>query len=306
MKRLFLFILFIIISVVGSVVFFVYNLKPVSADTSIKNLVINQGDGIKTISLQLQNNHLIRNPYVFIAAAYLSGLDTRLQAGLFKLSPSLSTTEIITKLSQGGNHDYWLKIIEGQRLAELSIRFDNSLEGYLFPDSYLIPSDYQTTQIYQEIIKKNFDRKINEAKIDATNTKMSESEIITLASLLEREGRTLKTRQTIAGILLNRLSINMALQVDATIQYARDSQLSTKDFWQPVNKSDLTIKSEYNTYLNPGLPPGPICNPGYDALYAAYHPIDSDYLYYITGTDNQMHYATTLTDHNSNIAKYLK
>lgn len=306
MKRIFLFILFVFILLIGSGLLFIYNLAPVSTDNSIKNLVINQGDGIKTISLQLEKNNLIRSSFVFIATAYFSGLDKHLQAGLFKLSPSLGTTEIITKLSQGGNHDYWLKIIEGQRLAELSIHFDDSLEGYLFPDSYLVPQDYEPSQIYLDIIKKNFDQKIAEAKVNATNTKMSDDKIVILASLLEREGRTLKTKQTIAGILLNRLSINMALQLDATIQYARDSKLATTDYWAPVKKKDLSFKSEFNTYLHPGLPPAPICNPGYDALYAAYHPVDSNYLYYITGTDNQMHYATTLSDHNSNIAKYLK
>ena len=98
----------------------------------------------------------------------------------------------------------------------------------------------------------------------------------------------------------------MALQLDTTVEYARDSHLSTKIFWQPASATDVHIISIYNTYLHPGLPPGPICNPGSDSLYAAFHPTASDYLYYLTGNDNLMHYAITLKEHNSNIAKYLK
>jgi len=106
--------------------------------------------------------------------------------------------------------------------------------------------------------------------------------------------------------LLNRLSINMALQVDATVQYARDSQIPhPKVFWQPITKKDLNIDSPFNTYKYPGLPPQAICNPGYDSLYAVFHPIKSDYLYYLTGKDNKMHYAKTLHQHHANIAKYL-
>ena len=146
---------------------------------------------------------------------------------------------------------------------------------------------------------------ISEAKINSS-TSLTDTQIIILASILEREARTLETKQHIAGILLNRLSINMALQIDATIQYARDSRIKPKVYWTPVTSADLEIKSPYNTYHNPGLPPGPICNPGYESIYAAFHPINSDYMYYITGHDNQMHYAKTFAEHTANIAKYLK
>jgi UPF0755 protein len=238
---------------------------------------------------------------------YHAGLDGKLQAGLFKLAPSLTTPEIIAKLSKGGSQDYWFKVIEGQRTAELSIKFDSALEGYIFPDSYLIPQDYQAPQIYTDIIKKNFDQKFAGAKTGATNTQLTDDQIVILASILEREARTLPSKQMVAGILLNRLKIGMALQLDTTVEYARDSQLPhPATYWQPATSTDTHIISLYNTYLHPGLPPGPICNPGADSLYAAFHPTSSDYLYYLTGNDNQMHYALTLKDHNSNIAKYLK
>jgi len=285
-------------------IFFNFLSSPFSTDTTEKDFVVNQGEGAGLIATRLAKNKLIRNNYVFLINSHLLGLNNNLKAGSFKLSPSMSSSEIAVKLSTGGNQDYWLKIIEGQRIAELTEQFDITLEGYIFPDSYLIPRDYTQNQILS-VIKKNFDKKFAQAKLDSSSS-LTDSQIIILASILEREARTLDSKQHIAGILLNRLSINMALQIDATIQYARDSRIKPKVYWTPVTSADLEIKSLYNTYHNPGLPPGPICNPGFDSLYAALHPIESDYVYYITGHDNQMHYAKTFAEHTANIAKYLK
>jgi UPF0755 protein len=98
----------------------------------------------------------------------------------------------------------------------------------------------------------------------------------------------------------------MALQVDATVQYARDSQSKPEKYWSPLSSSNLQIKSAYNTYQNPGLPPAPICNPGADSINAALNPTASDYIFYITGNDGQMYYAKTLSQHNQNIANHLR
>jgi UPF0755 protein len=98
----------------------------------------------------------------------------------------------------------------------------------------------------------------------------------------------------------------MPIQSDVTVQYARDSKRKPVKYWEDLAAADISIISPFNTYKNRGLPPSPICNPGYDSIYAAFHPTESDYIYYLTGNDNQMHYATTLEEHNTNIAKYLK
>lgn len=295
----------LLLAAVSGFLFWYYQL-PVSPDTTVRSFVINQGESVNTIAQRLADNNLIRNQYVFMIVAREFGLSRQLRAGGFKLSASESTSEIINVLAKGGSTDYWLKIIEGQRILQLPVRFDDSLEGYIYPDSYLIPQDYQPPQIYSDIIKKNFDTKFTQAKVDVTNTQMSDVDIVTLASILEREARTLPSKQMVAGILLNRLKIGMALQLDTTVEYARDSRLPhPQTYWQPASAADVHLISPYNTYLNPGLPPGPICNPGSDSLYAAFHPTPSDYLYYLTGNDNQMHYAVTLKDHNANISKYL-
>ena len=311
MRRVLIIItLCVLVLIAGIFSYLKINTRPVSADKTNIMFVVNSGDSLVNISQELKKDSLIRNKYSFLFYAYGLGLNSKIQAGTFRLSPSLSTEEIIIKLSKGGVSDYWLKIIEGTRLEEINPLLPNKLplntkEGYLFPDSYLIPQ-YFTIDQTLEVIKENFDQKFSEAKVGATNTKLTDQEILIFASIIEREARTLKSKQEVAGVLLNRLEIGMALQVDASIQYARDTKIKPKEYWQPIKPADLSIVSPFNTYKTPGLPPAPICNPGYNSLYAAFHPIESNYLYYITGHDNLMHYATTLDEHNSNIAKYLK
>jgi UPF0755 protein len=152
-----------------------------------------------------------------------------------------------------------------------------------------------------------FRKPFTQAKSGST-IDISDSDAVILASLIEREGRLLKSKQMISGIIFNRLKEGMPLQIDATVQYARDSQnKSVSKYWQPVTSEQIKqTNSSFNTYQNPGLPPRPICNPGYNSLYAAFHPTESDYLYYITSDDGVMYYAKTLSEHNANIANHLK
>lgn len=313
MKKVFLapIIFFFLVSA-----FFVINILPPSHTSSPVTFVVNQGDGLAAIARRLQKHHLIRQQHAFILYSYLLGLNKSLQAGSFQLSPSLSTRQVINKLSQGGSHDFWLRIPEGLRLEEITLLFPDNLpfspqefitqaqEGYIFPDSYLIPSDYSLDQLF-DLIGKNFAEKFSQAKQNHT-AGLDDSQTLILASLLEREAKSTRDHRLVAGIILNRLDIGMALQVDATVQYARDSQIAPQKYWQPPGSADLKINSPYNSYQNRGLPPGPICNPGLDALTAAFHPVDSNYLYYLTGTDGRMYYAQTLEDHRQNIQKHLR
>lgn len=283
--------------------YFLSSLKPVSSDSTSKTFVINQGDSLTTIAKRLADNGLIKNQYAFIFYSKLTGFSTKLQAGGFPLSPSQSTKDIMLSLSAGGSHDYWLKILPGWRLEQVETALDgrfsipDNLEGYLFPDSYLLPDYYNLDQILL-VINDNF--------IDQAGDNLNPDTLI-LASLLEREAQTKADKQIVAGILKNRLDIGMPLQVDASVQYARDSQSPKPDkYWLPVTKAQLSINSPYNTYQNPGLPPGPICNPGLDSIFAAQNPTDNDYLYYISEPDGTMHYSKTLDQHNSNVQKYLR
>jgi len=312
--------LFVLFFLSATLFYLKTNSKPVSVDKNNVLFVINEGESLVNISQKLKSNFLIRDKYSFLFYTYKLGLNTKIQAGTFRLSPSLSTKELIVKLSKGGVSDYWLKIIDGYRVEEVarvfpqnlsfsSVDFINqtkSLEGYLFPDSYLIPEYFNIDQVLS-VIKTNFDSKFNQAKQGVITQKLTDSEIIILASIIEREARTLKSKQEIAGVLYNRLKKGMPLQVDASVQYARDTQTRPQNYWQPLKSTEIaSTNSPYNTYQYKGLPPFPICNPGFNSLYAAFHPISSDYLYYITGNDHKMHYAISYEEHKSNIAKYLK
>lgn len=320
MKKIFLILIILILVVgLGGLVFVKKNIGSVTTDSNNKIFIVESGQSILTIGKNLEEKKLVKNHYVFLVYAFLTGQNKKIQSGTYRLSSSITTPEIIKKLTTGGIADYWLKIIDGSRVEEVALLFPEGLpfsnqdfltkvktkEGYLFPDSYLIPEYYTVDQIIT-LIQNNFDQKFTKAK-ENSNTLLTDKQVLVLASLLEREGKSLESKKMIAGILMNRFNIGMAFQLDATVQYARDNQnkFITK-YWQPVSKSDFSIDSPYNTYKNPGLPPKPICSPGYNSLYAAFHPTDSDYLYYITGNDGKMYYAKTLEEHNSNIAKYLR
>lgn len=300
MKKVFIAIFILSLLFAG---FLYWSYLPFDTSTNNRSFVINQGDGLKTISQRLYKNKFTKSPYAFFIYAYISDKSKDIKAGGFQLTSSDNLSQILTKLTTGGSVDFWLKIIPGQRLEEIisKFTFDPSLEGYLYPDSYLIPNYFTTEQVVS-LIKQNFDDKISTLGINPTTA----GQIITLASLIEREAKTKSDKQMVSGIINNRLQIGMPLQIDASVQYARDSKNKPAKYWLQLTKNDLKIDSAYNTYLNPGLPPGPVCNPGIDSLFAAQNPTPSDYLYYIHGTDGIMRYAKTLTEHNANVAKYLR
>ncbi|HBP51479.1 MAG: Aminodeoxychorismate lyase [Candidatus Shapirobacteria bacterium GW2011_GWE1_38_10] len=307
MKKILLLIpLFLFLSLA---LFCYLSLKAPSSDTTKKIFVINQGEGLLTIASRLEKFHFINNRYVFVIYSRVFGLSQKIQAGTFYLTSSETLPNLIQKLIKGGSTDYWFKIIPGTRIEQFSPDDDftlvsKGLEGQLFPDSYLIPQNYSHSQILA-LIENNFREKLAEASIGFT-TKLTPTQTLILASILEREAKTLSDKKIIAGILMNRLGVGMPLQIDATVQYAKDSLTHPAKYWQPISKSDLSIVSPYNTYKNRGLPPSPICNPGFDSLYAAYHPTDSEYVYYLNDSSGQIHYAKNLTEHNANVAKYLR
>lgn len=291
------------------VMFLFYSFSAPSSDTAQKVFVINSKEGLMTIATRLEKLHFINNRYAFIVYGRLSGLSTKIKAGTFYLTTSQKLPDLTLKLTKGGSTDYWLKIIPGMRIKEFSLDAEftaaaTGLEGKLFPDSYLIPKYFTPGEILN-IISQNFEEKLTEAKASQTTT-LNDSQVLVMASLLEREAKTLADKKIIAGIIINRLQAGMPLQIDATVQYAKDSLTNPDKYWKPITKVDLNIVSPYNTYKNPGLPPAPICNPGLNSLIAAYHPTDSNYVYYVNDSQSIIHYAKTIADHNANVAKYLR
>ena len=226
------------------------------------------------------------------------------------------SVEDIAKNLTHGTQDAWVTVPEGQRATEIAQTLKEKIptynswwtnilisnEGYLFPDTYLIPKDTDIGMIVKQM-RGTFDQKF--ATINTNNSKLTKQEIVILASLIEREAITDAEKPIIAGILLNRLNAGMALQVDATIQYAKGQNAITKKWWEPVTLEEYkSITSSYNTYLHVGLPPGPISNPGLEALKAAASPAETNYLFYLHDKNGKIRYAKTLSEHNTNIEKY--
>ncbi len=318
MKKFLIAFSILILAAIFSFLIFLQLSSPVSNQDNHQAFVINKGDGFNLIANRLKQSGFIKNETVFKINAYLLGLHSKLRAGTFNLSSNMNNAGIIRLLTTGGSIDNWIQLLEGWRNEEIATYLDeNSFysgksflfltegkQGYIFPDTYSIPKD-KDVQFFIDKTLENFNQKYQQASQNSTPI-LSQTEIITLASLLEREANNLEAKKMVAGIIYNRLSIDMALQIDATVQYALDSLKSPQKYWQPISKADLAINHPYNTYQNPGLPPGPICNPSYNAIVAALNPTDSDFLYYITGTNGQMYYAKTLDEHNQNITKYLR
>ncbi len=177
---------------------------------------------------------------------------------------------------------------------------DQSLEGYLFPDTYRFYRDAQPAEIVERLLD-NFDQRVPESiRNQASLIGRSFYDVLIMASILERELKTKTDRQLAADLFWRRLDAGIALQSDATVNY-----LTGKKALQPTN-ADLSVDSPYNTYQQPGLPPGPINNPGLESIKAALTPTPNDFWYFLTDSKGQTHFAKTLAEHNANKAKYLQ
>src|SRR3972149_9195625 len=290
MKKSSILFLCIVLVVVGFFIWWQNGNSAVSPDdTSSKVFVIQKGAAVRVIGNNLKEEGLIRDPVIYFLYIKKNGLEKSIQAGSYKLSPSMSLSQVVDTMLTG-SIDVWVTIPEGYRseqigevLAENLETFDESWieklkneEGFLFPDTYLVPKDAEADTVIS-IMKNNFRSKLEAAGVDPDRSDILD--IITLASLIERESKTNEEKPNIAGILYNRLNIGMALQVDATIQYAKGT---TGSWWKPVTLDEYrSVNSSYNTYLNPGLPPTPKANPGIEAIKAAINPAKNSYFYYI-------------------------
>ncbi len=288
------------------------------SDTTPIKFTISKGDGARAIATNLATERLIRSPTAFFLLIKYLGIERNLQAGDFRINRSMDTTTIAQALTHGIS-DVWTTMVEGWRVEEVANRLakDTDLpeaeflkvarEGYMFPDTYLLPPD-ATAGAIAKIFSDTFESKVTtKMREDIKKQKLTLTQVVTMASIVEREGVNAEDRPIIAGILLKRLDADWPLQVDATLQYSLGYQSSEKSWWKKyLTDADRSVKSPYNTYLNTGLPPGPICNPGLAAITAVIYPKESDYWYYIHDPKGVAHYAKTLDEHNANIAKYLQ
>ena len=318
-KRTLVFVLIIILISTGFYVWFSAMTSPVSnTSTEPVVFVVGQKEGIRSIANNLKSKGFIRDSLAFFILVKLQSVERKIQAGEHRIASSMSTNEVIDEL-QHGSKDVWVTIPEGWRIEEIAEKLNkdlginqtdfisNAKEGFMFPDTYLLPKTASGSAV-AALMRKTFDSKITDAlATDISQSGKTLEEIVTLASLVEREARIDKDRPLVASVLLNRLDLGMKLDIDATVQYILGFQNQEGDWWKKsLTKNDLATQSPYNTYLNAGLPPAPIANPGFASINAVLHPASSDYLYYLTGRDGITRFATTYQEHLQNIQKYLR
>ncbi len=315
------FILFVVI-VLTCIVGFLWWMDGTSpVDTSEQASVtftVNRGESIRTIAGRLASERLIRSRTVFFLVVKMKGIDNSIQAGDFQLNRSMNAEGIADALTHGAV-DIWVTTLEGWRNEEIGAKLSAELkipeqefiaeaqEGYMFPDTYLLPKNASASAVVA-IFRANFDKRVTQELRNAAATEgLNLDQMVTLASIVEREGRTSEDRAVIAGILMNRLAKKMPLDVDASLQYIAGYSLAEKSWWKKaLTDADKKIDSPYNTYKNVGLPPGPIANPGLSSVTAVAYPKKSDYIFYLHDPQGGIHYGKTLEEHEANIRKYLQ
>ena len=315
--------------------FFFFSLSSVLNSSQPKYFEIKSGDGFMEIAADLRTEGIIRSRRAFMIYGVLSSAAHQLKPGEYLLSAGSSTPAILNMIERGPIIDKSIFIPEGATLKdmdkilsdakiiqknslsslpikEFAIKYPflknrKSFEGFLFPDTYKFFLNSRPEDVAEKMLD-NFSKKVWPIleECQKSKVKCQMSEVLIIASLLEKEVPDYEDRRMVAGVLYKRLDIGMGLQVDATIVYAKCGGLFITCENPKVLKSDLTIKSLYNTYLYRGLPPGPIGNPGIKSIRAALDPVKSDYLYYLSDPKTKKTiFSRTLEEHNENRVKYL-
>jgi len=287
-----------------------------SKDQSPKIFVVKNGEGVREIANNLKSEGFIKDPIVFFLLTKSEGIDKKIQAGDFRLNSTMNAQEIATNLTHG-TLDIWVTVPEGLRATEIAgilkakipnyneswVAILQANEGYLFPDTYLIPRGADI-DIIISLMKNNFQKKYDSV-IDTKSTVLSDAQTIILASIIEREAMFAADRPLVASVFVNRLNLGMVLGSDPTVMYALGYQADTKTWWKKdLTADDLLVDSPYNTRKNAGLPPTAISNPGLSSIEAALNPAKTDYLYFFADKQGHLHFATNLVGHNANIQKY--
>lgn len=308
--------------------------------TSVKRVAeveVKSGDSIVDVGRELERQELIKNDFLFVAYAFLQGRTKDLKAGVYEVPPDSGTPELLNIFTDGSQNVMRLTVPEGFTAEKIAAKLDKKgldgegflkavnrkenypdsfvkdiptdpkrryqLEGYLYPTTYNLPKGADSKHLVQKMLQqfeRNMEREGIQSKLKEKNLTMEEW--VTIASIIEREGRVEEEFPRIAGVIYNRLKVNKKLQVDATVQYALGEQKARLLY------KDLKVKSPYNTYQIKGLPPGPISNPGPKALRAALEPEEHSYSYYVTRKDGSgLHYfSRTEKEHLQNIERSKK
>jgi UPF0755 protein len=310
--------------------------RPASDDPTPVVFVVEPGETAGDIALRLKRLGLINDAELFRQLARYHEADSKLEAGRYELRANMTMAEIIGALQHGRLEEIAVTIPEGWRaeqIAEMLTKevgmdgeeflalvqdgdFDYkflkdrplgaALEGFLFPDTYYLSVQPTALDIIERMLA-NFDHRFTvEMRQMAAERGMTIYEVVTLASIVEREAVVAEERPIIAGVFLNRLAEGMNLDSCPTVQYALGYQEDTGQWWKtPLALEELDqVNSPYNTYLHRGLPPGPICNPGLASMQAVLEPVETDYLYFVAKGDGSHAFAKTFEEHLQNQQRY--
>lgn len=328
MKKFFLSALFLLLIFGGTAGYFLFsgwNLTGKSTE-SPRYFKVLKGSSVRQIAGDLSSEGFIRSRLMFIAAAKVSGLDRKIKAGFYEISGQENLWELVSKFSQGSYIGISVTLPEGlpaRRIAGiLSAKLDidsaqfmsfmtdstllkrfgidqKSFEGYLLPETYEFQFGVSAKEVFVKLAessKKLWDNLIWQDELK--NRKLSIHTVLTMASIVEGEARLDAERPVIAGLYWNRVKIGMRLQADPTIQFLLPNGPRRLLF------RDLEINSPYNTYLNAGLPPGPIGNPGAKSIEAALFPAENKFLYMVADGNGGHVFSKTLQEHNVAVARY--
>lgn len=276
-------------------------------------IAVHQGETLADVSKSLAEAKIIRSS--FMLRVLSRALSHKAVAGSYKFEGRTSLFAVSNRLNRGEFGILAVRILipEGSTRRQIAAILDRELslfdtkkfleitkneEGFLFPDTYLLPLT-TTTEEAADALRKNFDEKIRPFEGEIQKRGITTNELITMASIVEREVRTTEDRKKVAGILWKRIQLKIPLQVDAVFVY------SIGKGSYDLTQADLQKKSDYNTYTNLGLPPGPIASPGLDSIRATLYYEDSPYLFYLSDRKGITHYSVTYEEHVQNKKKYI-
>lgn len=313
--------------IVFIVILYNYGNTPSSSNVAERVVEIKPGMTLRQVSNFLAERELLDEPNAFVLYTYFQGKQNQIQAGEYRFSPSMPPWKILDSLTSGTAILYTVTIPEGYRITEiaellekkglankekfitethnkelmeaLQIPSDSSLEGYLYPETYKFSKGAGAAKIVHTLVN-TFKKRVQKPELmqQVKAGKLTFHEIITLASLIEKETGLGSERKRISSVFHNRLSRKMRLQTDPTVIYAM------VNFNGNIRKKDLSIDSPYNTYKHFGLPPGPIASPGLDSIRAAMEPDRSDFLYFVSRKDGSHQFSTNYEDHTRAVNKY--
>jgi len=318
---------FLSLCALAAVYLSLYYHTPASREHETRIVMIAKGASLQHIARQLADAGLIRHRHMFVLYVAWFSSGSYLQAGEYALQPSLSPVQIVDIMRRGQVLRHALTIPEGLTLREvaslvaakglgarqaiLDLAQDASfiaslqlavpsLEGYVFPETYSVPRGLSEQELLTLMVRTFHAHYTPDIAAQGQALGFTQHDIVTLASLIEKEARVDDERPLIAAVYHNRLQRGMRLQCDPTVIYALGERFDGN-----LRKADLDIDSPYNTYRYPGLPPGPIANPGRRSLEAAVAPAAVDYLYFVaTGHNGAHHFSHTLGEHNQAVRKY--